>query len=181
MAGRFMKQSAQTSIHISVARQRLTVKRGRAVVRSFPISTSKYGLGSEEGSYKTPTGRFRIAEKFGSGLPTDTAFKSRLPLRPTLEMLRGDDLVMSRILWLDGLETRNANSHERFIYIHGTNHEELIGQPASHGCIRMKNADVAELYRLVPVETKVVITPPRGPRRVAKKGEKSVARGKRPA
>ncbi|MEO5721977.1 MAG: L,D-transpeptidase [Chthoniobacterales bacterium] len=176
-----MKQRTQTRIHISVARQRLSVKRGRTMVRSFPISTSKYGLGAKEGSFKTPTGRFRIAEKFGGGLPTEIAFKSRVPLEPTPEMLGGEDLVMSRILWLDGLEAGNANSYGRFIYIHGTNHEEDIGRPASHGCIRMKNADVAELFRLVPVETPVVIAPPRAPRRVAKKGEKSVARGKRPA
>lgn len=176
-----MKQSAQTSIHISVARQRLSVKRGRTTLRSFPISTSKHGLGTKEGSFKTPTGRFRIAEKIGDGLPVETAFKSRIPLAPTREMLRGEDLVMSRILWLDGLEPGNANTYSRFIYIHGTNHEDKIGQPASHGCIRMKNADVAELFRLVPLETKVVITAPRGRRRLAKKGEKSVARRKRPA
>ncbi len=178
-----MKQTAPTHlrIHISVARQRLSVKRGRLTVRRFPISTSKYGLGAEEGSFKTPVGRFRIAEKFGDGLPTDIAFKSRLPLAPTPEMLQGEDLVMSRILWLDGLEPGNANSYGRYIYIHGTNHEELIGEPASHGCIRMRNADVAELYQLVPVETPVVIAPPRPRRRVGKKGEKSVAREERPA
>lgn len=176
-----MKQSAQTSIHISIARQRLSVKRGRTTLRSFPISTSKYGLGAEEGSNKTPTGRFRIAEKIGDGLPIDTAFKSRVPLSPSPKMLREEDLIMSRILWLDGLEPGNANSHGRYIYIHGTNHEEQIGQAASHGCIRMMNADVAELFRLVPVETRVVIAPPRLTGRGAKKREKSVAPRKRPA
>ncbi|MEP6822574.1 MAG: L,D-transpeptidase [Chthoniobacterales bacterium] len=176
-----MKQSAPTRIHVSVALQRLSVKRGRKTVRSFPISTSKYGLGVEEGSFKTPTGRFRIAEKFGDGLPTEVAFKSRRPLVPTPEMLQSDDLVMSRIFWLDGLDAGNANSHDRFIYIHGTNHENEIGRPASHGCIRMKNADVAELFHLVPVETEVVIAAPRARRRVAKKAEKSVARKRRSA
>ncbi|MEP6809996.1 MAG: L,D-transpeptidase [Chthoniobacterales bacterium] len=176
-----MKQSVPLSIHISVARQQLKVKRGRTIVRSFPVSTSKFGLGSEVGSFKTPIGRFRVSDKFGDDLAIDTAFKSRRPLRPTKKMLADDDLVMSRILWLDGLEPRNANSRERYIYIHGTNHEELIGQPASHGCIRMRNADVAELFQLVPLETKVVIAPPRLPGRAKKKGEKSVARRKRPA
>ena len=176
-----MKQRVETSIHISVARQRLSVKRGRSTVRSFPISTSKYGLGAEEGSNKTPTGRFRIAEKIGDGLPIETAFKSRVPLSPSPKMLREDDLIMSRILWLDGLEPGNANSHGRYIYIHGTNHEEQIGQPASHGCIRMTNADVAELFRLVPVETRVVIAPPRAIGRGGRKREKSVAPRKRPA
>jgi hypothetical protein len=90
-------------------------------------------------------------------------------------MLRGDDLVMSRILWLDGLEAANANTYDRYVYIHGTNHEELIGQPASHGCIRMKKADVAELFDLVEVGTPVVIAAPRLVRRGAKKREKSVA------
>ncbi len=176
-----MKQSAPISIRVSVAQQRLSVKRGRATVRSYPISTSKYGLGSEEGSFKTPTGRFQVAEKFGDGLPIGTAFKSREPLLATPEMLAADDLVMSRILWLDGLEPANANSRARFIYIHGTNHEDEIGRPASHGCIRMRNADVAELFQLIPVGAKVVIAPPRAGRRVVKKPEKSVARGRRPA
>ncbi|MDQ6624728.1 MAG: L,D-transpeptidase [Verrucomicrobiota bacterium] len=143
--------------------------------RSFPVSTSKYGLGSEEGSFKTPTGRFRIAEKVGTDEPTDTAYKSRIALRPTAEMLSGDDLVMSRILWLDGLEDGNANTHSRYIYIHGTNHEEFIGKPASHGCIRMRNADVAELYALVDVGTPVVIVRPALVSRARKNREKSVA------
>ncbi len=176
-----MKQSTPTHLHVSVARQRLNVKQGRKIMRSFPISTSKYGLGAEEGSFKTPTGRFRIAEKFGDGVPIETAFKSRQPLMPTPEMLQSDDLVMSRIFWLDGLEAANANSYDRFIYIHGTNHEEEIGQPASHGCIRMRNADVAELFHLVPVETEVIIAAPRMRRHVAKKPEKSIARKRRSA
>ncbi|HMJ05675.1 MAG TPA: L,D-transpeptidase, partial [Chthoniobacterales bacterium] len=108
-----MKQSAQASIHISVARQELALKRGRSTERRFPISTSKFGLGAEEGSFKTPTGRFRIAEKIGDGLPLDIAFKARVPLTPTAEMLAADDLVMSRILWLDGLEAANANTYRR--------------------------------------------------------------------
>ncbi|MFN2477190.1 MAG: L,D-transpeptidase family protein [Chthoniobacterales bacterium] len=171
-----MKKSAQQSIYISVAKQQLSLKRGRATERAFPISTSKYGLGSEEGSFKTPTGRFRIAEKIGAGESIDTAYKSRVALRPTAEMLSGDDLVMSRILWLDGLEEANANTYSRYVYIHGTNHEESIGRPASHGCIRMRNADVAELYELVDIGTPVVIAAPSLVSRARKKHEKSVAR-----
>lgn len=154
-----MKKSA--SIHISVARQRLSLKRGRTTERTFPISTSRFGLGTKEGSYQTPTGRFRIAQKIGTGQPFDVAFQSRLPMQASAKALESDDLVMSRILWLDGLERDNANTFVRYIYIHGTNHEELIGQAASHGCIRMKRADVAELFDLVEVDTPVVITPPR--------------------
>ncbi len=152
-----LKKSAQASIHISVAKQRLILKRGRKILRTFSISTSRFGLGSDEGSMKTPLGRFRIAEKFGEGLPQGTAFKSREPVKASAKMLRSDDLIMSRILWLDGLDAGNANSHERFIYIHGTNHEDQIGQPASHGCIRMKNSEVAELFDLVAIGTPVVI------------------------
>ena len=71
--------------------------------------------------------------------------------------MRDEDLVMTRILWLDGLDPENANTHERFIYIHGTNHEESLGEPASHGCIRMRSADLVELFELVDVDTPVAI------------------------
>jgi lipoprotein-anchoring transpeptidase ErfK/SrfK len=162
------KKSAQPTLHISIGRQRLSLKRGRTTERTFLVSTSKFGLGSEEGSFKTPTGRFRIAEKIGAGEPVTIAYKSRVPVEPTPEMLSAADLVMSRILWLDGVEEANANTHRRYIYIHGTNHEELIGEPASHGCIRMKNADVAELFELVDVGTPVVIAAPKLVRRAGK-------------
>ncbi|MBA3273016.1 MAG: L,D-transpeptidase, partial [Chthoniobacterales bacterium] len=115
---------------------------------------------SAEGSFKTPKGRFRIADKIGAGQPVNIAYKSRVPVEPTAEMLQGDDLVMSRILWLDGLEDGNANTFDRYIYIHGTNHEERIGEPASHGCIRMKNAEIAELFDRVEVGTRVEIAAP---------------------
>lgn len=139
------------------------------MARTFLVSTSKFGLGSAEGSFKTPTGRFRVAEKVGHDQVLNIAYKSRVPVEPSAEMLQGDDLVMSRILWLDGLEEGNANTFDRYIYIHGTNHEERIGQPASHGCIRMKNADIAELFDLVKVGTRVEIAAPnvvsRGPKK----------------
>lgn len=106
---------------------------------------------------KTPTGRFRISERIGAGMPLGTVFKSRRPVKTTEKVLREEDLVMTRILWLDGLDPANANTHDRYIYIHGTNHEELIGEPASHGCIRMRNADLVELFGQVEVGTPVVI------------------------
>ena len=152
-----MKKSAQATIHISVRAQELTLKRGRKKLATYPVSTSRFGLGSEEGSMKTPTGRFRIEEKIGDGMPLGTVFKSRRPVKATKKLLREEDLIMTRILWLDGLGARNANTHERFIYIHGTNHEEKIGEPASHGCIRMRNADLVELFELVKEGTPVVI------------------------
>ncbi|HEY0369134.1 MAG TPA: L,D-transpeptidase [Chthoniobacterales bacterium] len=171
-----MKKSAPLSIHVSVAKQQLTVKRGRKVERTFPISTSKFGLGSEAGSFKTPTGRFRIAEKIGVGLPIETAFKSRKPVELTPEMLREDDLIMSRILWLDGLDEQNANTRDRYIYIHGTNQEEELGRPASHGCIRMHKTDVAELCDLMDVNAKVLIAEDKSLGRKKKKARKALRR-----
>jgi L,D-transpeptidase YbiS len=152
-----MKKSPQAQIHISVKRQRLTLKSGRKTLAAYPVSTSRFGLGTEEGSMKTPTGRFRISEKIGDGMPPGTVFKSRRPVKMTKKLLRDDDLVMTRILWLDGLDPGNANTHERFIYIHGTNHEESLGEPASHGCIRMKKSDLLELFERVEVDTPVAI------------------------
>jgi lipoprotein-anchoring transpeptidase ErfK/SrfK len=152
-----MKKSAQTKIHISVRDQRLTLKSGRKKLAAYPVSTSRFGLGAKEGSMKTPTGRFRIVETIGAGLPVGTVFKNREPVKATKKMLRDEDLVMTRILWLEGLDPGNANTHDRYIYIHGTNHEENIGEPASHGCIRMLNADLVELFELVGRDTPVAI------------------------
>ncbi|MBA3542919.1 MAG: L,D-transpeptidase [Chthoniobacterales bacterium] len=144
-------------IRISVREQRLDLLSGDGIRSSYPISTSRFGLGSEEGSMKTPLGKFKIGEKIGDGLPRGTIFESRLPLAPDDPPPPTDDLVLSRILWLDGLEEHNANTRERFIYIHGTNHEEEIGTPASHGCIRMKNADLIALFDQIPPGAEVVI------------------------
>jgi L,D-transpeptidase YbiS len=152
-----MKKSAQAKIRISVREQRLTLKSGPKTLGRYPVSTSRFGLGTEEGSLKTPTGRFRIAEKIGDGMALGTVFKNRRRVKATKKLMRDADLVMTRILWLDGLDPENANTHERFIYIHGTNHEESLGEPASHGCIRMRGADLLELFELVEVGTPVTI------------------------
>jgi len=106
---------------------------------------------------KTPIGRFRVAEKIGGNMPSGTIFRSRVPLNPEDPLPTTEDLVMSRILWLDGMDEYNANTRDRFIYIHGTKHEDKIGSPVSHGCIRMRNADVMELFDLVDEDTPVVI------------------------
>ena len=152
-----MKKSPEPKIRISVRRQQLVLKSGRTKLVEYPVSTSRFGLGSKEGSFKTPTGKFRIAEKIGDGMPVGTVFKSRRPVKATKKLLREEDLVMTRILWLDGLDPGNANTRERFIYIHGTNHEENLGEPASHGCIRMKKSDLLELFERVEVDTPVAI------------------------
>jgi L,D-transpeptidase YbiS len=154
-----MKKSPEPKIRISVRRQQLVLKSGRTKLAEFPVSTSQFGLGSKEGSFKTPTGKFRIADKIGDGMPVGTVFKSRRPVKATKKLLREEDLVMTRILWLDGLELQNANTHDRYVYIHGTNHEEKIGTPAGHGCVRMKNADLLELFERVKVGTPVEIAP----------------------
>jgi L,D-transpeptidase YbiS len=154
-----MKKSPEPKIRVSVRKQQLTLKSGRKKLAEYPVSTSRFGLGSKEGSFKTPTGKFRVAEKIGGGLPVGTVFKSRRPVKPTKKALREEDLVMTRILWLDGLESHNANTHDRYIYIHGTNHEEKIGLPDSHGCIRMRNADLVELFEQVAEGTPVEIRP----------------------
>jgi lipoprotein-anchoring transpeptidase ErfK/SrfK len=150
-------QSSQKKIDISIRDQRLTLQRGNATLRSYPISSSRFGIGTEEGSMKTPTGQFHIAQKIGHELPAGTVFRSRVALQPDDSLPPTEDLVMSRILWLDGLEEHNANTHDRFIYIHGTKHEDKIGSPASHGCIRMRNADIIDLFTLVDEGTPVVI------------------------
>jgi L,D-transpeptidase YbiS len=145
------------NIHISIRDQRLTLLEGEMPIRDYPVSTSQFGIGTEAGSMKTPTGRFRVAEKIGGGLPSDAVFQSRVLLKPGDPLPPTKDLVMSRILWLDGLDDHNANTHDRFIYIHGTKHENKIGTPASHGCIRMRNSDIVELFELVDEGAQVII------------------------
>ena len=144
-------------IEISIAEQTLRLRCGNRRVKTYPISSSRFGLGTEEGSLKTPLGRFQIAEKIGSGMPRGTIFCSRIPLGPGDPLPDTEDLITSRILWLDGLDPKNANTKDRYIYIHGTKHEDRIGEPDSHGCIRMLNADVIELFDLVQEGTRVRI------------------------
>ena len=140
---------------------------GDMLIRQYPISTSANGLGEANGSHCTPRGRHRIAEKIGAFAPLCSAFKSRQPTgevwTPELDAeFPGRDWILTRILWLEGLEPGknkggSVDSHNRYIYIHGTNEEHKLGTPASHGCIRMKNADIAELFDLVKEGTEVRI------------------------
>src|SRR5438046_2712245 len=139
-------QPSHPRIEVSVATQSLGLSDGLQLVKSWPCSTSRFGTGFREGSNQTPLGAFRVAEKHGAAMGERTIFKARMPVGewdPARNV--EDDLIVSRILWLEGIELRNANTKQRYIYIHGTNHEELVGQAASHGCVRMRNADVAEL------------------------------------
>jgi L,D-transpeptidase YbiS len=127
------------------------------LLRRYACSTSAAGIGFEPGSNMTPSGRLRVAEKHGDGAPAGMIFKSRVA---TGEFGREDDEtdhVQTRILWLEGLDELNANTKDRYIYIHGTNAESKIGVPASHGCVRLANEDMIDLYEAVPVGTEVFV------------------------
>ena len=144
-------------ISISIGLQHLHLLDDGEILADYVISSAANGTGFEEGSYRTPTGRFIVQEKIGDGEPMRTIFKAREPVGLWQGKLSGEDLVLTRILRLHGLDPENANTMKRFIYIHGTNQEELLGQPASCGCIRMRNTDIVELYDLVPSGTPVFI------------------------
>src|SRR4051812_17927455 len=150
---------AEPSIVVSVPDQTLAVVDAGAVRERFRISTSKYGLGDKPNSYATPLGSMEIASKIGGNAPLGAVFKSR---QMTGEILRpnaaGRDPIVTRILWLRGLEQGNARAYSRNIYIHGTPGENLIGRPVSYGCIRMRSQDVAKLYGEVGVGTKIEIS-----------------------
>jgi lipoprotein-anchoring transpeptidase ErfK/SrfK len=130
-----------------------------SLLRRYACSTSKFGLGFEPGSNKTPTGSFRIAEKHGHGAPEGMIFKSRQPTGEFGSPTTDGDHVQTRILWLNGLDPENANTKERYIYIHGTNAAHLLGTPASHGCVRLSDADAVDLFDLVAEDTAVTIDP----------------------
>jgi lipoprotein-anchoring transpeptidase ErfK/SrfK len=119
------------------------------LLASYKISSSRFGLGTEPGSYRTPTGHFVIEKKCGKGAPERMIFKARKATGKIAPLGGEEDHVLTRILWLSGLEPYNINTRERFIYIHGTNQEALLGTPASHGCIRLSNKDVIQLFAQV--------------------------------
>ena len=155
------------TIRVRLAQQLLELIEDGRVLASWPVSTAARGGGEREGSEKTPRGRHEVSEKIGADAPEGAVFVGREPTgeRCTPERFAaepGRDWILTRILWLDGLEEgRNrggdVDSRRRFIYIHGTPDEERIGAPASHGCIRMRNADVVALFDRVDVGTVVEI------------------------
>jgi hypothetical protein len=147
-------------IVVSVADQELVFfKRGK-VVKRFPISTSKFGTGDAVGSYRTPLGETFVSVKIGDGLPAGAVIKNR---NATGEIVQpnapGRDTIVSRVIWLRGMDGTTANTRERCIYIHGTAEERRIGRRASYGCIRMRSKDVIALYSLVHIGTHVRISP----------------------
>jgi hypothetical protein len=144
---------------VSVADQRLVVfDQDGTPKKSYPVSTSKFGLGDKPGSKKTPIGKMIVRQKVGGGARAGTVFKGR---KPTGEVIRpnspGRDPIVSRILWLDGASKSTKNAYRRYIYIHGTAEEWRVGQPASYGCIRMRSKDVIDLYDSIGVGSAVYV------------------------
>ena len=146
-------------IRVSVPDQKMLVFEKGVEVARYDVSTSKFGLGDRPGSYATPLGSMQIAQKIGGGQPSGMKFKSR---RPTGEIVKPDspgrDPIVSRILWLRGLEAQNKRAYGRGIYIHGTAEEHTLGTPASYGCIRMRSRDVIALYNKIEVGARVEVT-----------------------
>jgi len=152
---------------ISVKDQKLMLVQNGAKVATYPVSTSMFGLGDAWGRMTTPIGYLAVEKKIGDNAPSGAVFHNR---RLTGEILQPNapdrDPVVTRIIWLRGLEAQNAHAFQRGIYIHGTPQEKTIGRPASYGCVRMKSSDVAELYNRVPVGAFVQIVPDRLPKTV---------------
>ncbi len=145
-------------VAITLRDQKLTLfKKGRKV-KDYDISSSKFGIGSRHGSYRTPTGVHAVTKKVGEGQPEGMVFKA---CRPTGEVVpvdaAGRDPIVTRVIQISGLEGSNSNTHSRRIYIHGTPEERKIGSPASYGCIRMRSEDVVDLFSRVQRGTPVAI------------------------
>jgi len=144
---------------VSLPDQKMLLLTDGKPVATYRVSTSKFGTGDREGSYATPLGHLCVREKIGNGAPLGEVFKSR---KPTGEVLppnaQGRDPIVTRILWLDGLEPHNRNAFQRCIYIHGTPQESLLGKPVSYGCIRMSSSDVVKVYGIVGNGTQVEIS-----------------------
>ena len=165
-------------ILIIPSHQKLLLIKNSIVLQEYMISTSKYGLGNKNESFQTPIGIHKISKKIGDSCPIFTVFKGRIPLGDNLTLselekpinekyrkkhLKGcEDVITSRIMWLEGIEKGvnkggNVDTYSRYIYIHGTAHEKLIGKEASHGCIRMRNDNIIELFEKVKQDMHVLI------------------------
>ena len=148
----------QHQIVISARDQKLALLEQGKLVATYPVSTSKFGLGDWRGSYRTPLGELEVAGKIGDGAPPGAVFKDR---RRTMEIVAvnapGRDPIVTRILWLRGREAQNANAFARDIYIHGTPEERNLGLPVSYGCVRMSSNDVIKLYEMVGLGAQVTI------------------------
>lgn len=154
-------------IRISLADQTLRLLDDDQLLREYPVSTSKYGPGERQDSHQTPRGRHEIAEKIGGDQPIGAVFTGRKPTGEILDEALAAaqperDWILSRILWLTGCEEGfncggDVDTHDRYIYIHGTADAAPMGTPHSIGCVRMRNDDVIDLYDRVAVGTPVLI------------------------
>lgn len=158
---------------VNVADQSLTIFQGSESIKTYTVSTSERGTGQVENTFQTPLGLHRVASKIGEGAAPCAIFKARVDTgetcSPASTQHDDEDLILTRILRLEGVDPgfnkgrdaqgRVVDSFERFIYIHGTNHEDQLGMPRSHGCVRMGNEDVVDLFKRVPEGTLVWISP----------------------
>ncbi len=155
-------------IEISISEQRLRLKESGTLMMDVTVSTAKNGAGEINGSLRTPRGWHLIRAKIGAGCPLNTVFVNRRPTgeayTPELrEQFPQRDWILTRILWLSGTEAGknrlgNVDTMRRFIYIHGCPDEDDMGVPGSHGCVKMRNTDIIELFDRVPVGTRVLIS-----------------------
>ncbi len=149
----------KADVVVSVAEQKMGLYKDGQLLKSYPISTSKFGIGDKPGSCCTPLGKHQVVAKIGHGLPAGAVLKSRQwngeVLPPNAP---GRDPIVSRILWLSGMEGSNHNAFNRFIYIHGTTEENRLGAPASYGCVRMAAKDVIKVFEQLPIGSTVLIT-----------------------
>ena len=162
-------ESEAVEIVVSISAQTLELRRDGIVLSQYAVSTARNGAGEQQDSECTPRGKHLIRAKIGAGCPPGSVFVGRRPTgetwSPQLEREQpGRDWILTRILWLSGLEPgvnrlANVDTMRRYIYIHGTPHEDDIGKPASHGCIRMRNEDIVELFDRVEAGTHVTIQP----------------------
>ncbi|OFW11365.1 MAG: peptidase [Acidobacteria bacterium RIFCSPLOWO2_02_FULL_59_13] len=156
-------------IEIDASAQKLAVWDGDRVIKAYPVSTARKGLGEKNGSFCTPRGRHIVRAKIGAGQPLNAVFVRRRPTgevwTPELhEEYPGRDWILTRILWLSGREPGknrlgDVDTMRRYIYIHGSPETAEMGRPGSIGCIRMRNQDIVELFDLVPPYTEVEISP----------------------
>ncbi len=148
----------EDGIAITLRDQKLSLFEEGKLVEEYPISSSKFGIGAQYGSHRTPTGIHAVSSKLGTGQPEGMVFKSG---RPTGEIVdvnaQGRDPIVTRVIQLSGLEKSNRNSYVRRIYLHGTPEERYIGVPASYGCIRMRSDDIVDLYARIHRGTPVAI------------------------
>ncbi|MFL2573635.1 MAG: L,D-transpeptidase family protein [Flavobacteriales bacterium] len=154
-------------LFVSIENQKMYRIQSKNIIETYEISTSKYGIGNQMGSNKTPTGLHKINSKYGHKTPINGRMIGRVFYGQIAKIFsdtttsKTDDIT-SRILWLEGLENGinkgdNIDSYKRYIYIHGTSEEGRIGVPSSHGCVRMKNKDVIDLFNEVAIGTFVLI------------------------